>query len=166
MSSYETILTETRGLADYFEATAAACANPKGASNWVMGEVLRVLKTHGTGIDQVGVTPSALGELIRLVDDGTISTTAAKTVFEQMYGTASRPRDIVDAQGLAQVSDAGALQAIVAAVIAGQRDAVAQYRAGKKAAFGFLVGEAMKASAGRGDPRRLSQLLRETLDRP
>lgn len=159
------ILTESRGLADYFEAAAAASGNPKGASNWVMGEVLRTLKARESTIAEVGIAAEALGELIRLVDAGTISNTVAKAVFEQMYGTTARAQDIVDAQGLAQVSDAGALAAIVATVIDAQADAVRQYRSGKKAAFGFLVGEAMKASGGRGDPRRLSQLMRETLDR-
>ena len=129
-----------------------------------MGEVLRVLKARNEAIDGVGVTPGALGGLIRLVDAGTISTTVAKTVFEQMYGTGRSAEDIVADQGLSQVSDLGALGAIVAGVLDAHAETVGQYRAGKKAAFGFLVGEAMKASGGKADPRRLSQLLRETLD--
>ncbi|MGE0815180.1 MAG: Asp-tRNA(Asn)/Glu-tRNA(Gln) amidotransferase subunit GatB [Vicinamibacterales bacterium] len=159
------VLTETRGLADYFEAVAAACANAKAASNWVMGEVLRVLKARGAAIDDVGVTAEALGRLIRLVLAGTISTTAAKGVFEEMYGTGREAAAIVADRGLAQVSDDGALGAFVDQVLAAQPDAVAQYRAGKKATFGFLVGEAMKASGGKADPKRLSQLLRTALDR-
>jgi len=160
------VLTDTRGLADYFEQVAAACGNPKAASNWVMGEVLRVLKARETTIADVGVTADALGALIRLIEAGTISTTVAKGVFEQMYGTGQEAAAIVAAQGLAQVSDDGALHTIVRQVLAAQADAVAQYRAGKKATFGFLVGEAMKASGGTADPKRLSQLLRTTLDAP
>ena len=158
------LLTESRGLADFFEATAAASGNPKSASNWLMGEVLRMLKVRESTIQQVGVTADALGALIRLVDAGAVSTTVAKGVFEQMYGTGRGAQEIVNAQGLAQVSDESALSAIVVGVVERHADAVSQYRAGKKAAFGFLVGEAMKASHGKGDPRRLTQLLRATLD--
>jgi aspartyl-tRNA(Asn)/glutamyl-tRNA(Gln) amidotransferase subunit B len=158
------VLTDSRALADYFEETARASGNPKAASNWVMGEVLRTLKARSTPIDRVGVTPAALGALIRLVDAGTISNTVAKAVFEQMDGSGRAAADIVAEQGLAQVSDEGVLAGVVAAVIAAHADAVQQYRNGKKAAFGYLVGEAMKASGGNADPRRLSQLLRTTLD--
>jgi aspartyl-tRNA(Asn)/glutamyl-tRNA(Gln) amidotransferase subunit B len=158
------VLTESRGLADYFEKVAAACGNPKASSNWVMGEVLRVLKARESTIAEVGVTAEALGALIRLIDGGTISTTVAKGVFEQMYGTGQDAAAIVEAQGLAQVSDDGALHTLVQQVVSAQPDAVAQYRAGKKATFGFLVGEAMRASGGKADPKRLSQLLRATLD--
>ena len=160
------VLTESRGLADYFEQVAAAAGNAKAASNWVMGEVLRVLKAKDATIAAVGVSAEALGGLIRLVDAGTISTTVAKAVFEQMYGTGREARAIVDEQGLAQVSDDGALSAMVDDLITRHADTVAQYRAGRKQAFGFLVGEAMKASGGKADPKRLSQLLRSTLDAP
>ena len=158
------VLTETRGMADYFEAVAAASGNAKAASNWVMGEVLRLLKAHDAAIASVGVTAEALGGLIRLVDAGAISTTVAKGVFEQMYGTGRQAADIVAEQGLAQVSDDGALARLVAQVLDAQAEAVAQYRGGKKATFGFLVGEAMKASGGKADPKRLSQLMRASLD--
>ncbi len=158
------VLTDNRPLADYFEATARACGNAKAASNWVMGEVLRTLKARATTIDQVGVSAAALAGLIALVDAGTISTTVAKSVFDQMDGTGRAAADIVASQGLAQVSDEGVLSRVVTDVLAAHGDAVQQYRAGKKAAFGYLVGEAMKASGGNADPRRLSQLLRSTLD--
>ena len=158
------VLTETRGMADYFEAVAAAAGNAKAASNWVMGEVLRLLKAHDATIALVGVTAEALGALIKLIDGGAISTTVAKGVFEQMYGSGRQAADIVAEQGLAQVSDDGALAGIVAQVMAARADAVAQYRTGKKATFGFLVGEAMKASAGKADPKRLTQLMRVALD--
>jgi aspartyl-tRNA(Asn)/glutamyl-tRNA(Gln) amidotransferase subunit B len=160
------VLTESRGLADYFEAVAAGAGNPKAASNWVMGEVLRMLKVRERTIADVGVPAGALGRLIRLVDAGTISTTAAKAVFEQMWDSGREADDIVAEQGLAQVSDESALASLVADVLARHADTAAQYRAGRKQAFGFLVGEAMKASGGKADPKRLSQLLRTTLDGP
>jgi aspartyl-tRNA(Asn)/glutamyl-tRNA(Gln) amidotransferase subunit B len=158
------VLTESRALADYFEAAAAAAGNAKAASNWVMGEVLRTLKARGVGIAEARVDPGALGALIRMVDQGTISHTVAKTVFETMWETGRAAADIVAAEGLAQVSDDAALSRLVREILAAQGDAVRQYRNGKKAAFGFLVGEAMKASGGNADPRRLSQLLRTALD--
>jgi aspartyl-tRNA(Asn)/glutamyl-tRNA(Gln) amidotransferase subunit B len=160
------VLTETRELADYFEAVASAAGQAKAASNWVMGEVLRMLKARDVGIVDVGVTARSLGDLIRLVESGTISTTVAKGVFEQMYGTGRQAAEIVAEQGLAQVSDETALGAIVSGVLQSHADAVAQYRAGKKAAFGFLVGEAMKASRGTADPKRLSQLLKAAVEQP
>ena len=158
------VLTESRGLADYYEAVAAEAGNAKAASNWVMGEVLRMLKVRERAIAEVGVSAGALGRLIRLVDAGTISTTVAKTVFEQMWDSGREAAAIVDEQGLAQVSDDGALAALVTDLLERQAETVAQYRAGRKQAFGFLVGEAMKASGGKADPKRLSQLLRTTLD--
>jgi aspartyl-tRNA(Asn)/glutamyl-tRNA(Gln) amidotransferase subunit B len=158
------ILTESRPLADYFEAVARAAGNPKAASNWVMGEVLRTLKAGGATIEQVGVSAEALAGLIRLVNAGTLSNTTAKAVFEQMDGTGRAAADIVAEQGLAQVSDDGVLSGVVRGVLDAHADAVQQYRNGKKAAFGYLVGEAMKASSGQADPRRLSQLLRAALD--
>jgi aspartyl-tRNA(Asn)/glutamyl-tRNA(Gln) amidotransferase subunit B len=158
------VLTESRALADYFEAVAGAAGNAKAASNGVMGEVLRTLKARGAGIEAVGVGAEALAGLIALVDTGTISNTTAKAVFEQMDGTGRLAADIVAEQGLAQVSDDGVLSGVVDGVLAAHGDAVQQYRNGKKAAFGFLVGEAMKASSGHADPRRLSQLLRAALD--
>ena len=160
------VLTESRGLADYFEAVAGEAGNAKAASNWVMGEVLRMLKARERAIGDVGVSAGALGRLIRLVDAGTISTTVAKAVFEQMWDSGREAAAIVEADGLAQVSDDGALRSLVADVLARQAETVTQYRAGRKQAFGFLVGEAMKASGGKADPRRLSQLLRTTLDEP
>ena len=158
------VLTESRPLADYFEAVARAAGSPKAASNWVMGEVLRTLKAGGGTIERVGVSAEALAGLIRLVDAGTISNTTAKAVFEQMDGTGRAAADIVAEQGLAQVSDDGVLSGVVRGVLDAHADAVQQYRSGKKAAFGYLVGEAMKASSGQADPRRLSQLLRAALE--
>ncbi len=158
------VLTESRPLADYFEAVARAAGSPKAASNWVMGEVLRTLKASGATIERVGVSAEALAGLIRLVDASTISNTTAKAVFEQMDGTGRAAADIVAEQGLAQVSDDGVLSGVVRGVLDAHADAVQQYRNGKKAAFGYLVGEAMKASSGQADPRRLSQLLRAALD--
>ena len=157
------VLTSSAGLADYFEKIAAASGNPKAASNWVMGELLRTMKERGTGIEQVPLTPAALAGLIALVDTGTISSSIAKDVFTKMYDSGRSADEIVSAEGLAQNSDEGALLAIVRDVIARNADAAAQYRAGKNQTFGFLVGQVMKGSGGKANPKLANELLRREL---
>ena len=157
------VLTQSAALADYFEQVAAA-GNPKAASNWVMGELLRTLNDRGKTIDDVPLAPRALAGLIALIDSGAISSSIAKDVFAQMYDSGRAAEDIVATDGLAQIGDESALLSIVRDVIGRHADAVAQYRAGKTATFGFLVGQAMKASSGKGNPKLVNQLLRRELD--
>jgi aspartyl-tRNA(Asn)/glutamyl-tRNA(Gln) amidotransferase subunit B len=158
------VLTQSVALADYFEAVARGARNPKAASNWVMGEVLRTIHERGHEMADVPVSPAALAGLIRLIDEGTISGSIAKGVFATMYDTGRSAEDIVDADGLAQIGDEGALRVIVADVIATQTDAVAQYRAGKRQTFGFLVGQVMKGSGGKANPKLASELVRQALE--
>jgi aspartyl-tRNA(Asn)/glutamyl-tRNA(Gln) amidotransferase subunit B len=157
------LLTETRGLSDYFEAAAAACGQPKAASNWVMGEVLRTMKDHGVAIGAFPITPEALGALIRIVEAGTISSTVAKDVFATMYATGRAASDIVEADGLAQVSDLSALEPHVRAVVDAHPDVIAEIRAGKDRKFQFLVGQVMKASRGKADPKAVTDLLKRAI---
>ena len=147
-------LTQTRALADYFEATVAAGAPPKAASNWTMQS-----RTPAGS----AVTPVSLAELIALVEEGTISSSVAKGVFEKMVATGQRAGAIVDAEGLTQISDESAITALIAEVLARNDDAVAQYRAGKNATFGFLVGQVMKAAGGKANPKRINELLKQAL---
>ena len=158
------VLTQSAALADYFEAVASTAGNPKAASNWVMGELLRTLKERDVDVAQVPVSPGALAGLIALVDKGTISSSVAKDVFAKMYDSGRSPGEIVAAEGLAQTSDQDALLRIVRDVLAKNGDAVAQVRAGKNNAFGFLVGQAMKASKGTGNPRIINDLLKRELE--
>ena len=158
------VLTQSAALADYFERVAGDAGNPKAASNWVMGELLRTLKDRGTGIDEVRLAPQALAGLIRLVDKGAISSSVAKDVFAKMYDSGRSADDIVAADGLAQIDDESALVALIQDVIARHGDAVAQYRAGKNATFGFLVGQVMKGSGGKANPKLANQLLKRELD--
>ena len=158
-------LTRSRETADYFEAAARASRNPKAAANWIMGELSRKLKETGGRLDQPGLSPEALAGLIALVDNGTINSTTAKDVFERMYGTAETAEAIVRREGLAQISDEGALLEPIRRVLAEHADAVAQYRGGKKAAFGFLVGQVMRAMGGKASPQLVNELLRRELDR-
>ena len=157
------VLTQSAELADYFEAVARASGNAKAASNWVMGELLRTMKERGVEVGQVPLTPDALAGLIQLVDQGTISSSVAKDVFAKMYESGRTAEAIVRADGLAQTSDEGALLAIVKQVLAQNPDAIAQVRAGKNNAFGFLVGQAMKASKGKGNPKVINELLKKEL---
>jgi aspartyl-tRNA(Asn)/glutamyl-tRNA(Gln) amidotransferase subunit B len=157
------VLTASSALGDYFERVAAASGNPKAASNWVMGELLRSMKEKGVSIEHVPLTPDALAGLIGLVENGTISSSIAKDVFTKMYDTGRSAEAIVAAEGLAQNSDEGALLAIVREVIARHPDAAAQFRAGKSQTFGFLVGQVMKGSGGKANPKLANDLLRREL---
>jgi aspartyl-tRNA(Asn)/glutamyl-tRNA(Gln) amidotransferase subunit B len=157
------LLTQTRGVADYFERVAQASGNPKAASNWIMGELLRTLKERAIAIEQVPLTAERLGGLIRLVDRGTISSTVAKDVFANMYESGRAADEIVASDGLAQTSDADALLAFVRDAIAASPDAVDQVRKGRNNAFGFLVGQVMKTSRGKANPKVVNELLKREL---
>jgi aspartyl-tRNA(Asn)/glutamyl-tRNA(Gln) amidotransferase subunit B len=157
------VLTQS-GLADYFEAVAAAAGNPKAASNWVMGELLRTLNERGTAVADVPLAPQALAGLIVLVDKATISNAIAKDVFPKMYESGRTADEIVASEGLAQNSDESAVLEIIRGVIAANADAVAQYRAGKQQTFGFLVGQVMKGSGGKANPKLANALLKRELE--
>jgi aspartyl-tRNA(Asn)/glutamyl-tRNA(Gln) amidotransferase subunit B len=158
------VLTQSASLADYFEAAAAAAGNPKGISNWMMGELLRTMNERGQTVTDITLTPAALAGLVGLIDRGTISSTIAKDVFAKMYGSGRSAEDIVAADGLAQIGDEDAVVRIVRDVLARNADAVAQYRAGKTQTFGFLVGQVMKASGGKANPKLANQLLKRELE--
>jgi aspartyl-tRNA(Asn)/glutamyl-tRNA(Gln) amidotransferase subunit B len=156
------VLTQSSALADYFESTAAL-VNAKAASNWIMGEVLRTMKERGQEIDQVPLRPEALAGLVSLIEKGTISNSVAKDVFAKMYDSGRSADEIVGAEGLAQIGDEGQLMAIVREVVGRHADAVTQYRAGKQQTFGFLVGQVMKGSNGKANPKLASDLLKREL---
>jgi aspartyl-tRNA(Asn)/glutamyl-tRNA(Gln) amidotransferase subunit B len=157
------VLTTTRELADYYEATAKASKNPKGASNWVMGEVLRKLKEEKAEIIACPVPPERLAELIGLIDSGTLSGSLAKEVFEAMWAQRRPAAEIVGERGLTQISDESALLQEIDKVMAANPGPLAQYRAGKTATLGFFVGQVMKATKGKGNPSLIQKLLVEKL---
>ncbi len=157
------LLTQSRQLSDFFEQTAALAGNAKAASNWIMGEVLRTLKERELGVESIALTPAALAGLITIVDAGTISSTVAKEVFAKMWGTERTAEEIVTAEGLAQIGDKDALMGLVNDVLANSPDAIEQYRKGRNNAFGFLVGQVMKASKGKADPKVVTELLKHAL---
>jgi aspartyl-tRNA(Asn)/glutamyl-tRNA(Gln) amidotransferase subunit B len=161
-----TLLTQSRALADYFEAAAREFPQPKLVSNWVMSELLRELPGDDErAIEQAKVSPSRLAGLLRLIDDGTISGKIAKTVFETMLRTGEEAGVIVRREGLTQVADTGALAAMVASAIAANPRAVEDYRKGKTAAGKAIVGQVMKASGGRANPAMVSRLVEEELQK-
>jgi len=160
------VLTQSMPLSDYFERVAAGTGNPKASSNWVMGELTRKLHETRHPIEDVPLAPDALAELIVLIDTGAISGSIAKGVFEMMYGSGRRAAEIVAAEGLAMLDDQNAIDRIVEAVLDGHAGLVAEYRAGKTKTFGFLVGQVMKAAAGKADPARVNESLRRVLGGP
>ena len=156
-------LTQSRAVADFFEETVRAGAPPKVTSNWMMGDLARSLNHTGRTITDSPVTPARLAELLGLVEAGTISGAIAKAVLERMFASNLGARAIVEAEGLAQISDDTQIAATIADVLNRHSDAVAQFRAGKTTALGFLVGQVMKATGGKANPKRVNQLLQEAL---
>jgi aspartyl-tRNA(Asn)/glutamyl-tRNA(Gln) amidotransferase subunit B len=157
------LLTQARGVADYFEETARRSGSAKAASNWVMGEVLRNMKERAIEIEAVPVSPAALAGLIAIVEKGTISSTVSKDVFAKMYETGRAADEIVAADALAQISDTASLDPIVQRVLAAHPDVVAEIRAGKDRKFQFLVGQVMKETKGKGDPKLVTDLMRAAI---
>jgi aspartyl-tRNA(Asn)/glutamyl-tRNA(Gln) amidotransferase subunit B len=157
------VLTASRPLAEYYEECVACHHDGKAVSNWVMGEVTRGLNDSGLSIEECPVTPRLLGELLKLIDGGTISGKIAKTVFDEMWKSGKKPGQIVEEQGLVQVSDNGAILAIIDEIMARNQGQVEEYRGGKDKLFGFFVGQVMKASRGKANPSVVNDLLLEKL---
>jgi aspartyl-tRNA(Asn)/glutamyl-tRNA(Gln) amidotransferase subunit B len=188
LSAYDaTVLTADRGVAEWFEKTVASLSlglssdtnsqrklqlpsqlKPfaKAAANWLTGEVFRLMKAEQIAdLNAINVQPEGLAELIGMVDAGAINNNTAKQVFEEMFKTGDSPKAIVQAKGLAQVSDVSALQQIIDEVIAANAGPVQQYLGGQEKLFGFLVGQAMKATKGKGNAQLINQLLKETIEK-
>jgi aspartyl-tRNA(Asn)/glutamyl-tRNA(Gln) amidotransferase subunit B len=159
-----TTLTQTKAMAAYFEEAAKASGQAKLASNWIMGEVSRRLNAQDLAIEAAAVQAPALARLIQRIADGTVSNNAARQVFEALWtGDGSDVDAVIEAKGLRQMNDSGALEQIVDDVIAANAANVEQIRAGKDKAFNALVGQAMKASKGKANPQQVGDLLRRKL---
>ncbi|HEX5785366.1 MAG TPA: Asp-tRNA(Asn)/Glu-tRNA(Gln) amidotransferase subunit GatB, partial [Burkholderiaceae bacterium] len=158
-----TTLTQSQAMAAYFEAAAQACGQPKLASNWVMGEISRRLNSGEASIETLPVSATQLGALIGRIQDGTISNNAAKQVFDVLWTDGGDIDAIIKDKGLKQMNDSGALEAIIAEVIAANEKNVAEYRAGKDKAFNALVGQVMKSSKGKANPAQVNELLKKAL---
>ena len=158
------IITGSKRMADIFEQTVALGAAPKKVSNWLMTETMRLLKEHLMEPDELDFSPKNLATLIALVEKKTINQTVAKEVFEKIFSDDIEPESYVKEHGLGMVSDTGALQKTVEEVIAANPQSVADYKAGKQKAIGFLVGQTMKAMKGKANPAAVNEILAKLLN--
>jgi aspartyl-tRNA(Asn)/glutamyl-tRNA(Gln) amidotransferase subunit B len=157
------LLTSSRALADYFETCVKHFPHPKTVSNWVMGNILAMLKAENKTIDQSPVSAERLAELLRLIDSGVISGKIAKRVFDEMVSSGKQPEAIVQKKGLIQVSDTDAIVEVVKQVLAEHPNEVSDYKTGKGKLFGFFVGQVMKATRGKANPKMVNEILKEML---
>jgi len=160
------VLTGSRALADFYEETVRLSGRPKAASNWVMGDFLRYLNEEKKSVAESLVTPATLAGMIALIEKGTISGKIAKEVFEEMWKTGNHPVAVIGEKGLTQITDEGALTKTIEEVLAVHAKQVEEYRSGKEAVFGYLVGQVMKATRGKANPQLVNDLLRKKLQTP
>ena len=158
------VLTGSVDLAEYFEATVKLYPKPKKVSNWIMVELLKLIKKEDHDIASSKVTPNVLAELLGLIEKGTISNKIAKKILEEIHEKGGSPSEIVEREGLSQVSDESELSAIVEQVLRDNPKEVEKYRAGKKKVMGFFVGQVMRQTRGKANPQMVNELLRRLLD--
>jgi aspartyl-tRNA(Asn)/glutamyl-tRNA(Gln) amidotransferase subunit B len=157
------VITTSKKLADLFEDSLKATSDAKAVSNWIMGDLLGYLNANGLDVDQIKLTGQSLGEMIGLIEKGTISGKIAKNVFKSMVETGKSPAVIVEEQGLVQISDESALVAAVDAVLANNPQSVADYKAGNEKVVGFIVGQVMKETKGKANPGLVNKIIVEQL---
>lgn len=156
-------LTNDKDRADYFEAMVAAGAEPKEAANWLMGDFAKLLSRDNLEMKAAPVQAAAMADLLKLIAKGTISGKIAKQVFAEMWTSGKDPETIVKEKGLVQISDTGALEELAAKVIAANPQSVADFKAGKKKAVGFLMGQIMKETKGKANPQVVNGILTKML---
>ncbi len=157
------ILTSSKHLSDLFERANNVCNNPKAVSNWIMSDIIKILNEEGIEADKLPFSAEQLGKLINLIDKKTISTSIAKTVLEEMTVNPKDPEEIIKEKGLIQISDEGAIKEIVLKVLEENPQSIADYKAGRDRALGFLVGQAMKQTKGKANPQMLNTMFLEEL---
>jgi len=165
LSPYDArVLTDDKAVAEYFEGAIAAGAPAKQAANWVMGDLTAYLKNEKLAIGEIPLQPQDLAELISLIDTGTISGKMAKDILPELLSTGGSPQKFVESKGLIQISDAGAIESAIDAVLAANPKELEQYRAGKTKLLGFFVGKVMKETGGRADPKLTNEMLANKLN--
>jgi aspartyl-tRNA(Asn)/glutamyl-tRNA(Gln) amidotransferase subunit B len=165
LSAYDaSYLSDDKATATYFEAVLQAGADAKAAANWIMSDVASYLNTAKLAITEIALQPQTLAELITLIDDGTISGKIAKEILPQLLEKGGSARELVEAKGLTQISDTGALEAMIDEVIQSSPSQLEQYKAGKTKLLGYFVGQLMKKTQGRADPQLANELLKQKLD--
>ena len=157
------LIVSSKKMANYFDEAAKECTDAKGVANWMLGDVSAYLNNEGVEIDKFPINPKHLGEMVNLINKGVLSSKLAKKVFAEMLKADKAPADLVKELGLEQVSDTGALQAMVDEVIAANPQSVADFKAGKDRAVGFLVGQIMKKSRGKANPSMVNQMIMKKL---
>jgi len=164
LSDYDTdVLIASRATAEYFETAARVSGNPKMAANWVMGDLMAMLKADGKDVVESPVSAEHLGELVKLIASNQLSGKLAKEIFPKMFSSGEAPAAIMEKEGLKQISDSGALEKVIDDVIAGNPKQVEQYRGGKTTVINFLVGQAMKATRGQANVALVTELFKQKL---
>ena len=164
ISAYDAgVLTATRALGDYFEAAVKAGAPTKAAASWISVELLRRLKDAGKEMEDCPVAPARLAELLAKMESGEITAASGKKVFATMFETGKGAAEIVAAEGMAQISDSGAIEAVARAVVAKSPDNAAKFRAGNEGVFKFFVGQVMRETKGQANPQMVNEALRRVL---
>ena len=157
------ILTTSREIADFYEKSVLLYTKPKVVSNWIMGELLKELKSDGRKINTCPIKPEGLTDLLKLIDDGTINSKMAKTVFEEMYLNGKPAEEVIKEKGLIQITDSSAIETLVDQILLLNANQVEQYKNGKEKVFGFLVGQVMKESKGQANPELVNKLLKDRI---
>ena len=157
------IITSSKALSDFFEEASKECNNPKAVSNWIMTDIIRIARENDLDYSELPFTAKRFASLIKLIDSGTISNSIGKKVFEEMISENKEPEDIVKEKGLMQISDEGAIKEVVDRVVTANPQSIADYKAGKDRALGFLVGQCMKELKGKGNPGIINKLIMEYL---
>jgi aspartyl-tRNA(Asn)/glutamyl-tRNA(Gln) amidotransferase subunit B len=166
LPEYDTdLITSYKKLADLFEEAVAICDKPKEVSNWIMGETMRLSKEKNVEPEKISFSPKHLAQIIEMVDKGEINRKVARTVFEAVFTEDVDPEQYVEENSLKSVNDEGALRAVIEEIVAKNPQSVEDYRAGKKKAMGFFVGQTMRAMQGKADPAMVNQILAEILEK-
>ncbi|NEQ34540.1 MAG: Asp-tRNA(Asn)/Glu-tRNA(Gln) amidotransferase subunit GatB, partial [Leptolyngbya sp. SIO4C5] len=165
LSAYDArVLTDDRTITEYFELAVTAGADAKAAANWVTQDIAAYLNAEKLTIAEIALKPTMLAEMVQLIDDGTISTKIAKEILPDLLKVGGSPKQIIEDKGLSQISDSGALEKIIDEILTAHPDEVEKYRAGKKKLQGFFVGQVMKQTSGRADPKMTNQILGKKLN--
>jgi aspartyl-tRNA(Asn)/glutamyl-tRNA(Gln) amidotransferase subunit B len=165
LSPYDTrVLTDDRSVAEYLDAAIAAGADIKQAANWVMGDITAYLKTQKVGIDEIALTPTVLAELVSLIENGTISGKIAKEILPELFTSGGSVKALVESKGLTAIANPEELAKIIDEIIAANPKELEQYQAGKTKLLGFFVGQIMKQTGGRADPKLTNQILGQKLN--
>ncbi|MCR1898779.1 Asp-tRNA(Asn)/Glu-tRNA(Gln) amidotransferase subunit GatB [Irregularibacter muris] len=158
------ILTTSRALSDYFEETLKSYSDAKAVSNWMMGDILRLLRAGEIEIEDIPFTSENFAKLLHLIEKKTISGSIGKKVLEEMFKTGKSPEDIIQEKGLVQINDEKALEDMIRGILQDNPQSVADYKAGKEKAFGFMVGQTMRISRGKANPQVVNQVLKRLLE--